>query len=180
MKAREVAIDRDIERKVQGIVQYLQERRSREARTGQTFHDRPALAIELDSILEDLSRATTRLAALFSHFELGRMDQFIGIHGRVAKSDKAAMDAWVHAWCAKQELTVEHPQRTRSLDLQRSAVKLSVACFDRLGKGVARKQSKRIMQLAGLHEPDASSITKWIREFRDEFDRRAPGDCSAE
>ena len=180
MKAREVAIDRDIEREVQGIVQYLQERRDREARMGQTFHDRPALAIELDSILEDLNRANKRLDALTSHFAMGRLDQFSDIEEKVVKARGAAMDAWVNAWCAKQELVVQHPQRTRSLDLQRAAVNLSVACFDRLGRGIASKQAKRIMHLAGLHEPDASSITKWMKEFRGEISRPARGDSSDE
>lgn len=180
MKAREVAVDRYIEREVQGIVQYLKERQEREAWMGRAFHDRPAFAIELDSILADLNRANKRLDTLTSHFALGRMDPFFDIEERVGKAREAAMDAWVNAWRAKQELIVQHPQRTRSLDLQRAAVNLSVACFDRLGRGVASMQAKRIMHLAGLPEPDASSITKWMKEFRSEIDRPAGGDSSAE
>ena len=158
----------ETDKQVAEIVQYLLEKQERDAMLCDSFHDKAGLAAEMDSIVSDLNRATERLTALYSHFVLGHLDHFSSARKRVTACREAAMTAWVQARCAQQELAIEHPQRTRSLDLQRSAVRLAVAYFDHVGRGQARARAKEIMQKAGLPDPDESTVTKWIKEFRDQ------------
>ncbi|MBH1978587.1 MAG: hypothetical protein I8H67_09495 [Comamonadaceae bacterium] len=153
-------------KQVAEIVRYLFEKQERDEMLCASFHDKAGLDIELESIASDLERANKRLEALYSHFQMGRLEPFTQIQERVSASREAAMTAWVQARCARQELAIEHPQRTRVLNLQRSAVRLAVAYFDHIGRGQARAHAKVIMQKTGLPEPEESTVTKWIKEFR--------------
>ena len=158
----------DTKKRVARLVQYILEKQERDAMLCDSFHDKTGLAAELDSIVSDLNRANERLMALYSHFEMGRLEPFSNLQKKVFDCRDAAMQAWVQARCVQQELAIGHPQGTRSLDLQRSAVRLAVADFDNVGRGQSRARAKEIMHKAGLPGPDESTITKWIKEFRDQ------------
>ncbi len=97
---------------------------------------------------------------------MDRINPFENIENRIRHCFDAAIKAWVEIRCAQQELAVHHPQGTRSMDLQRSAVRLAVAYFEFAGRGQARIRAKQIIQLAGLPQPDESTISKWIKEAR--------------
>lgn len=159
----------ETDRRVGEIVKYLLEKKDRDEMLRESFHDKTGLNIELESIVSDLENANKRLTALYSHFQMGDLEPFAGIIKRVSASGEAAMTAWVEARCALQILDIEHPQRTRVLDLHRSAVRLAVAYFDHIGRGEARTRAKEVMQKAGLPEPEESTLTKWIKEFREDF-----------
>lgn len=167
--AAQKAKQEEAEKQVGGIVQYLLEKKDRDEMLRESFHDKAGLNIELESIVSDLEKSTKRLTALHSHFLIGDLDPFAGISERVSASREASMTAWVEARCALQILDIEHPQRTRVLDLHRSAVRLAVAYFDHIGRGEARARAKEVMQKAGLPEPEESTLTKWIKEFREDF-----------
>ena len=158
----------EIDKQVAEIVQYLLEKQEIDAMLSDSFHDKPGLAAELDSIISALAQVERRVTALHSHFEMGRLDPFFTIQKRVFHCWDAAVSALVQARCAQKELAIEHPQRTRSLDLQRSAVRLAVAYFESAGRGQARARAKEIMQKAGLPDPDESTFTNWIQEFRNQ------------
>ena len=132
------------------------------------------MAAELDSIFSELERACQRLNALHSHLVMGELEPFYRIENRVTACMEAACRARTEAFLAKQEFGIEHPQRTKGMDLQRSAVRLALAYFEHSGRGQVRARSKEIMQKAGLPEPDESTVTKWIKEFREEFRTPAP------
>ena len=167
--AAQKASQEETERRVGRIVHYLLEKKDRDEMLRESFHDKAGLNIELESIVSDLEKSTKRLTALHSHFLIGDLDPFAGISERVSASREASMTAWVEARCALQILDIEHPQRTRVLDLHRSAVRLAVAYFDHIGRGEARARAKEVMQKAGLPEPEESTLTKWIKEFREDF-----------
>ena len=165
--ATQKASQEEMGSRVGRIVQYLLEKKEREEMLRESFHDKFGLNAELESIISDLEKANKRLTALYSHFQMGGLDPFAGIEKMVIASREAAMTAWVEARCAMQNLAIEHPQRTRVLDLQRSAVRLAVAYFDHIGRGEARTRAKEVLQKAGLPEPEESTFTKWIKEFRE-------------
>ena len=158
----------EIDKQVAEIVQYLLEKQEIDAMLSVPFHDKPGLAAELDSIISDLAQVERRVTALRNHFEMGRLDPFSTIEKRVFYCRDAALNALVQARCAQQELAIEHPQRTRSLNLQRSAVRLAVAYFEFAGRGQIRARAKEVMQKAGLPDPDESTVTNWIQEFRNQ------------
>lgn len=170
----------EIDQDVSGIVQYLLEKKGLDSALAQSFHDRASMAVELDSILEDLDRATSRANALYTHFQLGSLYPFNRVEKIVIECREAVMTARTLAWIAKHEFLLLHPQRTKAMDLQRSAVRLAVAYFDHLGRGKARKYSKIIMQKANLVEPEESSITRWIKEFREDEDKPTQADIRHE
>lgn len=164
--ATQKASQEEMGKRVGEIVKYLLEKKEREETLHKSFYDKSGLNTELESIISDLEKANKRLIALYSHFQMGDLDPFAEIGKRVFASREAAMTAWIEARCAMQKLAIEHPQRTRVLDLQRSAVRLAVAYFDHIGRGEARNRAKEVMQKAGLPVPEESTFTKWIKEFR--------------
>lgn len=157
----------ETDKEVSKIVDYLLEKQEIDRMLRDSFLEKADIDAELESIVSDLDRAGKRLTALYSHFQLGRLEPFLGIQKRVIASREAAMEAWVQASRARQELSVEHPPRTRTMELQQSAVRLAVAHFDQAGRGQARAYAKLILQKARLPYPEESTLTKWIKEFRE-------------
>ena len=139
------------------------------------FYDYDGFVSELDSLERDLEAADKRLQQLTTHFTFNRMAPFGNQEHRIFAAREFALNALVQARLAKHELRIEHPARTRSLSLEKSAVQLAAAFFpsgDRRVRGVARE----IMEAAGLEivtvdgesKPSNATISNWIKELREE------------
>lgn len=148
------------------IIDYIKEKIEVDGFLSYSIHDRIGFLSELESISHDIDKASKRLINLSNHFAFDRMRAFSEFETRICAAHEKVSSAWSEIECAKIELRVKHAQNTRSMDLQRSVVRLASAYFDHLGRGVARREALRIIEKMGLDVPEQSTLSRWLKEDR--------------
>lgn len=133
-----------------------------------SHHDFDGFMVELLAIEHDLDAACRRLNALRGHFSFGRLQPFDAVHSRIEEAGRLSSEAWASVRIAQNETRLEHPPKTRKLSLQQSATRLAFGAVGGSEHRRARDIAKRIMQKAGLQEPDEKTISNWIRELKNE------------
>ena len=162
----------DLDREIDSCVRYLLERQEREWLAGQSFYGYDGLLSKLDSAERSLADAVKHLQDLRTHFEFGRMEAFRLSDRSVRGSYESAQTALAGVVIAKHEVKIEHHNRassgekTQTKVLQKSAARMAYAIAGNHGRGEARKLAVRIMDKANLGNPEASTLTRWLAEFK--------------
>lgn len=151
---------------VNECAEYLIEKNTREIYYSESFYDKLGLLAKLDSAENALNIALKHLTDLETHFQLGRMLKFDNYSPDIHEMYKLTSDAWVKIHVTCHTIQVENQPRNRSMELQKSAVRLAYASLTKPERGAVRKMAIEIMDKAGIENPDDSTISKWIKEFR--------------
>lgn len=162
----------DLDREVERCARYLLEKQESERLTGEALYDYSGLLSKLDSTERELSDAVKHLQNLCESFEFGRIEDFSLCEPRVRRSYESALTALVELRIAKIEVKIQHGgrsghgEKTQLKVLQKSAARLAYAIAGNRVRGEARKLAIRIMDKANLGNPETSSLTRWLSEFR--------------
>lgn len=157
----------NLEREIERFAAYLRDKQARQDWLNDSFYDPESFKSKLDSIERKLDGAVNDLIEVTTHFRFGRMDRFSHCDSRLSKSLSDAQDAVAAVRISKREVSILH-SRTRAQELQRSAVKLAYSLVGRISTRQVRGVAVRIMDKAGIHPPDASTITEWRKEIENE------------
>ena len=159
----------DLDSEIERCAQYLREKQAQQGReqtTEKPFYDHSSLLAKLDWAEHDLAAAVAHLQDLHGHFVLGCMEPFSRHEMRVSRSYECATEALSEIRITKREVKIFHTQNTREMALQKSAARLAYSICGVSAPRSVREVSKRIMDKAGLSNPEASTLSKWLLEFR--------------
>ena len=177
----------DLDGEIERCSKYLLEKQQREIDANKSQYGYGDFLAELCSVKKDIDSALKRLDRLSAHFEAGPvltadftklgwsspgglktlgMGVFSDHHGRLVRTRDLELNASVEMNIMISEVKILHRRKTRALDLQKSAARLAYAIVGDRIKGQARKVAIQIMDKANLGNPDKSSLTGWIKEFR--------------
>jgi len=152
---------------VNKCAEYLIAKNKREIYYSKSFYDKLSLLAKLDSAENALNIALKHLIDLDTHFQLGRMLKFDDYSPDIHEMYKLTVDAWVKIHVTCHTIQVKNQPRNRSMELQKSAVRLAYSSLTKpAARGAVRKMSIEIMDKAGIENPDDSTISKWIKEFK--------------
>lgn len=175
--------ERELNDWIESCAQYLIEQRARDALNHRPsiedldkhpdktkcFYSFEEMTGKLKELKQKAKELSDELIPLLRHFAYGRLVPFNVANNDIRRAFDQATGAWVSIVMAQQQIDVRHPPNTRSLDLQKSAVRLAYACCGLSNSRQARSIARKIMRKAGITEPkSASSISNWIKEFRDD------------
>lgn len=133
-----------------------------------SFHDYEGFMAELRQVCDDLLAVESRLEKLTAHFQLGEMIPFDDVEPRMNRAFELAVSARLEISGAMLETTSRHPPGTKAMNLQQTAVKLAHAAVGETQPRRVREVAKRIMTGAHLAEPDARTISNWIKALKAE------------
>ncbi|MGO3692824.1 hypothetical protein [Marinobacter sp.] len=133
----------------------------RELSSGQVQNKRDELKEKLETAIKKADAAVEALAPLHRELQLG-LDQFGTMATRISEAWNSALQVQTECRLALSE-TLPNP-RTREMDLHQAAARLAVA-YDS-GPG-ARSMALNIMVEAGLNEPGQATLTRWLKEARE-------------
>lgn len=159
--------EHEITQEVKSAARYLGEKDLRD-QLNQRPADNSRFGLNLKLIERDIADAVTRLAGILSEFEFGKLQSVEKQENHFHAAYEAASDALAELRIATIELNIEHPTRTRKLELQKSAARLAYSMFQPGDGRRVRDVAKRIMDHAGLGEPAAATVSRWLKEFRHE------------
>ena len=178
----------DLEIEIERCAKYLVENECVHQRLDSAQYGFSDFQAELDLVKRDIDRALKRLDKLAAHFESGLvltdnftkldwsspgrlkslgMEPFMRHQERLLRARQFALDALVEMTIMISEVRIFHVQKTRALSLQKSAARLAYAAVGDRIKGQVRQVAKRIMDKANLGNPHPSSLSGWLKEFKD-------------
>lgn len=179
----------NLDHQIERSAQYLIEKNQRDAEENKAQYGHQSLLAELDSVRGDIASAVNRLGKLSVHFAAGPilttdfnklgwsspngvptlgMGPFVAHEKRLLRTLHKSQDALAEIIILISEVKIFHTRKTRALDLQKSATRLAYAIVGDRIRGQARTVAIRIMDKANLGNPDKSSLTGWLKEFREE------------
>lgn len=125
---------------------------------------------KLDSAKSALDVAAKHLQRLETDLVLGRLDAYQLSAHRIHSAYEGTMNALAEIQITTSETKLLHAPTTRALSLQKSAVHLAYSLVGDRVRGQARAVATEIMDGAKLNDPhpDASTLTKWLKEIRTE------------
>lgn len=149
----------------------LYERPSNESLEGHpdkrmSHHDFDGFVAELQAAAKGLEVAGKHLRQLRSHFSKGSLQPFDSVAALVEDAGKLSAQAAALVENAERATRDIHPPRSRELAAQKTAVRLAYAATHVKHPRKTREIARRILECAGLAEPDEKSLTNWLRELR--------------
>lgn len=131
-----------------------------------SHHDFDGFVAELQAAAKGLEVASKHLRQLRGHFSKGSLQPFDSVARLVNDAAKLSAQAAAMVRNAEDATREMHPPRSRELAPQKAAVRLAYAATHVKYPRKTREIARRILECAGLAEPDEKSLTNWLRELR--------------